>query len=177
MGKKVLAIVSTPRRGGNSELLAGRFAEGAAEAGHDVETIFLREKKIAPCIACEACLNNGGSCVQKDDMAEVLEKIIGADVIALSTPVYYYAVSAQLKIMIDRTLAGGGRMKNKEFYLIATAADGKGAMEETMTDMKGFVRCVPGSSIKGKVYGSAFKAGEINGQAAMDEAYEFGKNC
>lgn len=92
MGKKILAVVSSPRKGGNSEMLVDRFIEGAKESGHTVKKICLREKKIAPCIACEACLRNGGTCVQKDDMADILQKIIDADTIVLSTPVYYYDI-------------------------------------------------------------------------------------
>ncbi len=177
MGKRILAVVSSPRKGGNSETLVRQFIKGAEESGNVTDTVILREKKIAPCIACEACLSNGGTCVQKDDMAEVIEKMVAADVIVLSTPVYYYSISAQLKVMIDRMLAGGSRMKGKEFYFIATAADGKGAMETTMKDMEGFAACVPGSVVKGKVYGSAFCVGEIKGKAAMDEAYQLGKGC
>ena len=85
--KKVLAIVSSPRKGGNSELLVDEFVKGAAAAGNTVEKLCLREKKIAPCLACEACLRNGGICVQNDDMGVVLAKLIDADVIVLSTPV------------------------------------------------------------------------------------------
>ena len=92
--KKVLAIVSSPRKGGNSELLVDEFVKGAKESGHMVEKVCLRGKKIAPCLACEACLKNGGTCVQKDDMTEVLAKLIAAEVIVLSTPVYYYSVCA-----------------------------------------------------------------------------------
>ena len=177
MSKTILAIVSSPRQGGNSELLVDEFITGAREAGHTATKVALREKKLAPCIACEACLGNGGICVQKDDMKEILDQLIAADVIVLSTPVYYYSISAQLKTMIDRTLAGGGKLKNKEFYFIATAADGAHAMECTMNDMQGFVNCVPGSVVKGKVYGSAFRVGEIKGQSAMKYAYELGKGC
>ena len=178
--KKVLTIVSSPRKGGNSELLVDEFMKGAAEAGNTVEKVCLREKKIAPCLACEACLRNGGICVQKDDMAEVLAKLIDADVIVLSTPVYYYSVCAQLKAMIDRTMpigADGGKMKGKEFYFITTAADAPRAMERTMADLQGFVDCVPGSVVKGKVYGQALHVGEIKGSPAMKEAYELGRGC
>ena len=177
MNKKVLVIVSSPRKGGNSELLCDSFIKGARENGNEVEKLLLREKKIAPCIACEACLRNGGTCVQEDDMAGILDKLVYADVIVLSTPVYYYSVSAQLKVMIDRSLAGGKRLMNKEFYLIATAADGKQAMETTMNDMLGYVRCLSGSSVKGRVYGSAFGIGEIKGKAAVEEAYRLGCGC
>lgn len=174
--KKILAIVSSPRKNGNTELLVDEFVKGACEAGHEAEKLCLREKKIAPCLACEACLRNGGTCVQKDDMAQVLQKLIDADVIVLSTPVYYYSISAQMKIMIDRCLAGGAQMKNKEFYFITTAADSPRAMERTMADLQGFVDCVPGSVVKGKIYGQAFGVGEIKGKSAMQEAYTFGKN-
>lgn len=180
MSKKVLAIVSSPRKNGNTELLVDEFVKGAQEAGHEAEKICLREKKIAPCLACEACLRNGGTCVQKDDMTEILPKLIDADVIVLSTPVYYYSICAQLKAMIDRTLpigADGGKMRGKEFYFITTAADAPHAMERTMADLQGFADCVPGSVVKGKVYGQAFGVGEIRGKAAMQEAYTLGKNC
>lgn len=110
-------------------------------------------------------------------MAGILDKLVYADVIVLSTPVYYYSVSAQLKVMIDRSLAGGKRLMNKEFYLIATAADGKQAMETTMNDMLGYVRCLSGSSVKGRVYGSAFGIGEIKGKDAVEEAYRLGCGC
>ena len=82
--------------------------------------------------------------------------------------------------MIDRTLpigADGGKMKNKEFYFIATAADGVHAMKNTMNDLQGYVDCIPGSVVKGKVYGEAFAVGDIKGKAAMAEAYTLGKNC
>ena len=175
--KNILAVVSSPRKGGNSELLVDEFIKGAQENDHTVEKVCLREKKIAPCLACEACLRNGGICVQKDDMATILDQIIAADVIVLSTPVYYYSISAQLKAMIDRTLAGGGKMKNKEFYFITTAADRPSAMERTMAALQGFVDCVPDSVVKGKVYGQAFAVGEIEGKSAMREAYELGRQC
>lgn len=178
--KNVLAIVSSPRRGGNSEMLVDEFLRGAAEAGNATEKVCLRERRIAPCHACEVCLGNGGTCIQGDDMAEVLDKLIAADVIVLSTPVYYYSECAQLKTMIDRSLpigANGGRMRDKEFYFITTAADGPAAMERTMADLQGYVDCIPGSKVRGKVYGQAFQRGEIAGSPAMDEAYRMGKGC
>lgn len=177
MSKQILVIVSSPRRGGNSELLADRFIEGAQEAGHAVEKICLRERKLSPCLACYACMNNGGRCVQRDDMADILEKMAAADILVLTTPVYYCSVSAQIKIMIDRTLAASGRLKNKDFYLIATAADGKPVIDRAMDALQGFVDCVPNSQVVGKVYGTAFTAGEIQGKPAMDEAYRFGRDC
>ncbi|HUL00463.1 MAG TPA: flavodoxin family protein, partial [Nitrospirota bacterium] len=76
MTKKVLVFSASPRKGGNSDLLCDQFVRGAAEAGHQVEKIFLRDKRINYCTGCGTCQSNGGTCVQKDDMAEVLDKMI-----------------------------------------------------------------------------------------------------
>ena len=81
MSKKVLVLSSSPRRAGNSDLLCDQFTKGAREAGHQPEKIFLRDKTINYCTGCGICFNGGKPCPQKDDMAEVLEKMIAADVI------------------------------------------------------------------------------------------------
>jgi multimeric flavodoxin WrbA len=84
MSKKVLALSASPRRGGNSDLLCDQFMLGAKESGNQVEKIFLRDKEINYCLAFDACQGNGGNCVQKDDMAEILDKIMAADVIVMA---------------------------------------------------------------------------------------------
>ena len=73
MPKKILILSASPRKGGNSDLLCDQFAKGAGEAGHQVEKIRVQEKKIAPCLACYGCRGTG-VCVQKDDMAAILDK-------------------------------------------------------------------------------------------------------
>ena len=79
MSKKVLILSGSPRNGGNSDILCDEFAKGATEAGHNVEKIHVSEKNIHPCIACYHCSKNSGACVFKDDMAEILQKMIDAD--------------------------------------------------------------------------------------------------
>ena len=125
MSKKVLILSASPRKGGNSDLLCDQFAKGAEEAGHQVEKLRVQEKKIAPCLACYGCRNTG-VCVQKDDMAEILEKMAKADVLVLATPVYFYSMDGQLKTLIDRTLPRYTEIRDKEVYFIATAAAGRG---------------------------------------------------
>ena len=95
--KQVLLISSSPRRGGNSDLLCDQFLRGAADAGHCAEKIFLAEKTIHYCTGCGACANATRPCVQHDDVAEILEKMVAADVIVLATPVYFYTMCAQLR--------------------------------------------------------------------------------
>ena len=101
MNKKVLVISSSPRKGGNSETLAAAFAKGAQEAGHQVETVYLREKQVGFCKGCLACLKLG-HCTVQDDAVEITAKMYAADVLVFATPVCYYCVSGQLKTMLDR---------------------------------------------------------------------------
>lgn len=65
----------------------------------------MQAKKIAPCHACYFCREHGGECAYKDDMAEILQAMIDADVLVLASPVYFYSIDAQLKAVIDRTVA------------------------------------------------------------------------
>ena len=120
--KKVLILSGSPRKGGNSDTLCDEFMKGAIEAGNEVEKIFVAGKNIGYCKACYACKDTG-VCVIKDDMAEVLQKMLDADVIVLSSPVYFYSISAQLKAVIDRTVARWLEFRDKEFYYIMTAAE------------------------------------------------------
>jgi len=110
-------------------------------------------------------------------MASTLEKMIAADTIVLATPVYFYTMCAQLKTVIDRTVARYTEVTNKEFYFILTAADSrKETLERTVEEFRGFLDCLDGSREKGIVYGTgAWGIGEIEGSSAMKEAYEMGK--
>ena len=113
----VLVINGSPRAKGNSDILCDEFIRGAEEAGHQVEKISLREKKIFPCKACYACFRTG-SCVQKDDMAEILRKAEKADVLLLASPTYFLTMSGQMKVMIDRLLPKWQGLEGKEAYVI-----------------------------------------------------------
>lgn len=119
---KVLIISSSPRKGGNSDVLCDQFAKGAAEAGCEVEKVNLREKKLSPCRACYTCMGNH-VCAIKDDMAEIFPKLVSADVIVLASPVYFYSVCSQMKMLIDRCLVNHKAIADKQFYFIITAAD------------------------------------------------------
>ena len=178
MSKNVLIISSSPRKGGNSDTLCDRFMEGAKESGHAVEKVFLKEKKIGYCTGCGYCFN-AHECSQKDDMAELLDKMVAADVIVLATPVYFYSVCGQMKTFIDRTTPKYTEMQNKEFYFIMTAADGnKASLERTLETFRGFTEdCLDGAVEAGIIYGvGAWNKGEFQSTPAYDEAYQMGKN-
>lgn len=175
--KKVLIISGSPRKGGNSDTLCDQFAKGAEESGNEVEKVMLKERKIAYCTGCGACYSKH-VCSQKDDMAEILEKMIEADVIVLASPVYFYSINGQLKTFIDRCCACYQEIKNKDFYFIITAADGNVSnMQRTIETLRGFTEdCLPGANEAGIIYGvGAWNKGDILSTPAFEEAYEVGK--
>jgi multimeric flavodoxin WrbA len=177
MSKKVLILSASPRKGGNSDLLCDQFMLGVKEADNHVEKIFLRDKKINYCTGCGVCQGNGGKCVQKDDMAKILDKMIAADVIVMATPVYFYTMNAQMKTLIDRSCARYTEIRNKDFYFIVAAADSsKLAMERTLEGFRAFTSCLSRAREKGVIYGTgAWNIGDIKGSKAMTQAYEMGK--
>lgn len=179
MKKHIVILSSSPRRGGNSDKLCDRFLEGAREAGHEVEKIFLKDFKINYCTGCNTCFNGAKPCPQRDDAAGILAKMVAADVIVMASPVYFYTVSAQMKTLIDRACARYLEMTGKEFFFIVTAAEQSiPAMQRTIACFRGFLDCLGNPQEKGVVYGvGAWHVGEIDGTPAMREAYEAGLNA
>lgn len=176
MSKKVLALSGSPRSGGNSDTLCDQFLKGAAESGHETEKIFVCDRNINYCTGCGVCVDKG-VCTQKDDMAEILAKMIAADVIVMATPVYFYTMNGQMKTLIDRCCPRYTEISGKDFYFVMTAAEpGKEIMERTLTEFRGFTYCLENAREKGIVYGTGvWKTGEVQNTAAMTEAYEMGK--
>lgn len=178
MGKKVLIISSSPRKDGNSDLLCDEFMKGAKESSHDVEKVFISQRKINYCTGCGVC-NSTHKCVQNDDMSEILDKMINSDVIVLATPVYFYSMDGQLKTLIDRTVPRYTEISNKDFYYIMSAADGnKDMLKRTVESIRGFTEdCLIGAKEKGIIYGiGAWQKGEIKNTEAFLQAYKMGKN-
>ena len=151
---------------------------GAIEAGNYAEKIFLKDKKINYCTGCGVC-NGTQKCVQRDDMTEIAEKMIKADVIVLASPVYFYTISAQLKTMIDRLNFCYTLISNKEFYYILAAADEeKQSLERAVEGLRGFTNCCLENPVeKGIIYGAGlWNVGEAKNSEYMKQAYEMGQN-
>lgn len=175
--KNVLIISGSPRKQGNSQLLCERFAAGAKEAGNRVRLVRLAEKKIGFCFACDGCMRNGGVCVQKDDMSELLHFFQEADVLVLATPIYFYGITAQMKAFIDRTYPIWQHLGEKEVYYIISAGLGKDIIERSLGDLDGFVEHLESYDIKGRIYAAnVMDAGLVRETGLMDEAYIMGKN-
>ena len=178
MSKKVLILSGSPRKGGNSDLLCDEFMRGAIEAGNDAAKIRIAEKKIGCCSACYYCRDHGGVCAKKDDMPTILQMMIDADVIVLASPVYFYSIDAQLKTLIDRTVARWTEVRDKEFYYIVTSADEeRESQERTIECFRGYADCVEGAKEMGIIYGTGvYQPGKVKETPAYKEAYEMGKS-
>ena len=98
----ILILSGSPRKGGNTELLVEAFVKGASQK-HHVEVVSVRDYKVNPCVGCNVCFKSkDNTCVQKDDMTIIYEKMAHADMLVIASPVYFYGLSAQLKTVIDR---------------------------------------------------------------------------
>jgi multimeric flavodoxin WrbA len=179
----VVIAVGSPRRKGNSATLAKQVAAGAGSSGAKVEMFFLHHLNIKPCTACDGCRKKEHiDCVIQDDMQMLYPKLRSADAVVIASPIYWFTVSAQTKLFMDRWYGLGGddgyALKGKRFGVVLAYADVdpfvSGAVNalRTLQDALGFIE----AEIVGMVYGSASKAGEIkNNKDLMDEAFELGK--
>ena len=181
MSKNILILSGSPRKGGNSDILCDRFMEGARESGHRAEKVFLRDKNIGYCIGCEACHQNNGVCVQKDDMSLIYPAYREADVVVLASPMYYWGVSGQLKSAFDSLFAVAECMPGyanpiKECALLMAA---EGDTSDNFAPVKAFYEGLAGHlgwKNRGIVYaGGNFAAGDIlNKPAQLAEAEKLG---
>ncbi len=121
---RIVIIKSSPHKKGSSNLLAEQFVKGAQEAGHTVVELDAAHMNIHPCLGCEHCGMNG-PCVQKDDMQQIRDALLSADMAVFVTPVYYFGMSAQLKMVIDRFYSFTCKLSAKHLKtaLIAAAWD------------------------------------------------------
>lgn len=132
---QILCVYSSPRERGNTDLLMDAFVRGIEEGGAEARKVYLRELKISPCLAIEACAV-AGECALGDDMTGLYEELRTVDAVALATPVMFYGPSAFAKAFIDRCQAlwnikytlkekvATGRLAKRKAVLISAGATG-----------------------------------------------------
>ena len=185
---KVLGIMGSPRIGGNSDILLGQALAGAKEAGADVEKIILDRKHIAGCKDCKKC-NTTGVCAIKDDMAEIQTKILEAYAIIHSSPVYFWAMTSQMKAYLDRWCVFFDaewrwqkiyypKMRGKRIGLITVCGDSNvNTADPIVHSFKSTVEMTKMHWL-GTVMASANDKGDIvKNESAMQQAYELGKKA
>lgn len=178
MSKKVVVLSTSLRSNSNSELLAKSFVEGSKESGNEVEYISLKNKDIRFCIGCLAC-QKLGHCVIKDDVTDIMDSVLYADVVVWASPIYYYEMSGQMKTLIDRLNPMYSKdYRFRDIYLLATAAEeGDEVIEKAITGLNGWIDCFEKTSIKGTVLcGGVSSGGDISSNTKLKEAYNLGSH-
>jgi len=181
--KKILVILGSPRKKGNSTTLAEKIIKGAAAAGAAVEKVYLHGQKIAPCQACYACRKpDRRGCAIDDDMQVIYQKLLDADGWVIASPVYWFTMSAQTKLFMDRCFALFNTHKDalagKNIAIAMSYADADPFISGCVNALRTFQDAFAyvGANIVGMVYGSADKPGEIkSNQALMAEAEALGR--
>lgn len=179
----VLIVAASPRPKGNSTVLAGEAARGAEEAGAEVKVVRLAGLAIGPCLACDGCRKAGArGCVRKDDLTALHPEVLAADALLIATPVYWFTMSGQAKLFMDRLYAFGAKgyrgLKGKRVGLILTYADATPRSSGALNALKSFEDAFAyvGAPIVGTVFGQGGKAGAIRAnKAVIRKAYALGR--
>lgn len=173
---RIVVLVGSMRRGGNTDLLAQAFAKGASK-NNTVEIVSVADYKVNPCIGCNSCFTREGhQCFQKDDMSEIYEKLRIADTLVIASPVYFYGISAELKAIVDRLHTP---MRN-EFHIkkLALLLVGAATLPELFDAIKLQYQLVLSFfhlEDAGMVLVRGVKEiGDIKDAKALDEAYNLG---
>lgn len=181
MAKKVMVLNGSPRRKGNTSMLVDAFSRGARETGCEVEEFFLEKMDIK---ACKGCF--GGDyerecpCVQRDDMMGVYEAFRSADVLVLASPLYWWTISGQLKVAVDRLFAavenprGELAVPQMECALLM-AAEGDG-FEESVFWYEHLMERVGWTDLGRVLCSGVAAAGDIAGRPELDAAYDLGRS-
>lgn len=182
MTPNIVVLKGSPRVNGNSAILADQVAAGATESGAEVESFVLHNMHIEPCDHCDNCQEADGVCIIKDDMQILYPKLRQADAIVIASPIYWFTISAQMKLCIDRWYAletsQGNQLRGKKFGIVLAYGDtdlhtsgGINAIH-TFESMFRYIR----AEIVGIVHGTAMDVGDAEKQPAlMEQAFRLGQ--
>ena len=185
----VLAVYGSPRRLGNTALLLREAVKGARESGAEVDELALRDLKLSPCLATYECREKG-HCVLRDDFARVQELIEGSRGIILASPIFFYTVSAQTKILMDRChafwvrkhLYDGERheqpsgYKRRGLFISVGATKGKKLFDGSVLTVRYFFDAIDTGLWKSLLYRSLDAEGEVlQHPEYLEEAHQAGR--
>ncbi|MDE6758246.1 MAG: flavodoxin family protein [Clostridia bacterium] len=175
---KIVVLTGSPRKGGNTDILAQSFADGA-KLNNDVEIIDVCNRNVNPCIGCNSCfLRDGNKCFQNDDMQEIYAKLSAADMLVVASPVYFYGISAQLKSVIDRLHTPMRKtFKIKRLALLLTAASSKESVFDAIARQYELILDYFHFEDKGRIFVAGVNdKGAIAGREELQKAYLLGKS-
>ncbi len=175
---KVLALIGSPRRGGNTELLVDQILRGCGSRGDGTEKLRLYDIGIEACIDCRRCKKGDFSCALMDGMQEVYPKLEEADLIVFGTPIYWYGPTGKMKLFIDRLrpYIASGKLRGKAGVVAAPSEEGPGCCGPLM-EMFRMSFDYLGMEFAGSILARAYEKGEVGEDAEeMNRAYELGRS-
>jgi len=185
---EITAVYGSPRYHGNTAALLKKAVRGARDGGGRVNEIFLRDLKISPCLEIYGCKKTG-RCVIQDDFQNLVDQILASQGLMLASPVFFYAVSAQTKLLMDRCQslwvnkywikripAGRGSPIRKGLFISVGATKGKKLFDGMLLSIKYFFDVLDMELWKALLYrGLDFEGDVLKYPEYLDEAYHAGK--
>jgi multimeric flavodoxin WrbA len=172
----VIALVGSPRKGSNTDLLIDQVLAGAQNKGHTISKIYLYDLEILPCLDCRACKKGDFHCALKDGMQEIYHQLEESDCIIFGTPVYWYGPTGKMKLLLDRLrpFIANKKLEGKRGAIVVPSAEGAPASGPTI-EMFRLSFAYLGVKYLGAIITKAYERKEIeNDKSALKKAYDFG---
>jgi multimeric flavodoxin WrbA len=186
---RVVAIYGSPRREGNTALLLREAVQGAREMGAEVEEVVLRDLKMSPCMEIYGC-KNAGRCAINDDFQKVYDSILASQAVMLASPIFFYAVSAHTKILMDRCQSlwvkkhwleegptGQSQSQRKGLFISVGATRGKKLFDGTLLTVRYYFEAIDCELWKSLLYRELDSEGDVlKHPGYLEEARRAGKD-
>ena len=159
---KILALIGSPRKKGNTDLLVEQILEGSRANGHVTEKLYLYDYTISLCVDCRSCKKGDYVCCLNDKMQQIYAKMDGADVLVFGTPIYWYGPTAKMKMLLDRMrpFVENKKLRGKRAVVVVPSAEGPRACDPTIEMFRLSFEYL-GVEFAGKVLVKAFDKGAI----------------
>jgi len=173
---KILALIGTPRRGSNTDLLVDQILKGSKRKKHTTQKIYLYDYEILPCMDCRDCKKGDFVCTLNDGMKKIYPKMVKADLIIFGTPNYWNGPTGKMKLLIDRMrpFVPSRKLKGKKWVIVSPSGEGPNSCR-LLVEMLRLSCDYLGMKFAGKVLAKAYEKGEIlKNQKALEKAYKLG---
>ena len=173
---KILALIGTPRRGSNTDLLVDQILKGSKRGKHTTQKIYLYDYEILPCMDCRDCKKGDYVCTLNDGMKKIYPKMEKADLIIFGTPNYWNGPTGKMKLLIDRMrpFVPSRKLKGKKCVIVSPSGEGPNSCR-LLVEMLRLSCDYLGMKFAGKVLAKAYEKGEIlKNQKALEKAYKLG---
>ena len=174
---RILGLVGSPRKGGNTDLLVSRILAGADVSKHLTEKVYLYALDISPCVDCRSCQKGKFQCIIDDDMQRLYPKLESADVIVFGTPLYWYGPTGKMKLVMDRLrpFIASKKLKGKKAIVVVPSEEGADACDHVIGMFRLSFEYL-GIGLADKMLVKAYEKAEVSEQPeTLNRAFELGK--